>query len=89
MAKTNFCVPSLADGRDLLSELLPEDAVEWRPSLNLYDLIMKLPKLIEKTTKLEKSSPKDLRSLGRFHLGLNYDMLIWLGNNQCRVFPCQ
>jgi hypothetical protein len=27
--------------------------------------------------------------IGRFHLGLNYDMLIWLQNSACRVFPCQ
>jgi len=27
--------------------------------------------------------------LGRFHLGLNYDMSIWVNNSFCRVFPCQ
>lgn len=27
--------------------------------------------------------------IGRFHLGLNYDMLNWLSNGFCRVFPCQ
>lgn len=26
--------------------------------------------------------------IGRFHLGLNYDMLIWLSNNHCTRFPC-
>ena len=26
---------------------------------------------------------------GRFHLGLNYDMLVWTHNNECGVFPCQ
>lgn len=31
----------------------------------------------------------ELRSIGKFHLGLNYDMTIWLHNTQCRVFPCQ
>lgn len=30
-----------------------------------------------------------VRKSGRFHLGLNYDMLIWLSNSNCRVFPCQ
>ncbi len=41
---------------------------------------------------LEKEASKDrqeLRNMGRFHLGLNYDMLIWLSNTHCRVFPCQ
>ena len=31
----------------------------------------------------------EMRAMGRFHLNLNYDMLIWLSNPDCRVFPCQ
>lgn len=27
--------------------------------------------------------------LGKFHLGLQYDMNIWLSNQACGVFPCQ
>ena len=27
--------------------------------------------------------------IGRFHLGLNYDMLLWMNNTECGVFPCQ
>jgi hypothetical protein len=27
--------------------------------------------------------------VGRFHLGLNYDMLLWMSNSECGVFPCQ
>jgi hypothetical protein len=27
--------------------------------------------------------------IGRFHLGLNYDIAGWLNNPSCRVFPCQ
>jgi hypothetical protein len=26
--------------------------------------------------------------IGRFHVGLNYDMLQWLSNSACGVFPC-
>ena len=39
MTKTNFCSPSLSDGRDLLQHILPGDSSEWRPSMNLYELI--------------------------------------------------
>lgn len=27
--------------------------------------------------------------IGLFHLGLNYDMLLWMSNAACGVFPCQ
>ena len=39
MTRTKFCTPSLADGRDLLLHIIPKDAEEWRPSMNLYELI--------------------------------------------------
>lgn len=46
MTKTRFCSPSLADGRDLLSHILPADQNEWRPSMNLYELIQQIPNFI-------------------------------------------
>lgn len=58
--------------------------------MNLHELIMQIPVFIQDTLKLEQQKNlKGLRATGRFHLGLNYDMLIWLSNSQCRVFPCQ
>jgi hypothetical protein len=30
-----------------------------------------------------------VRELGRLHLGLNYDMLIWMHSPECTVYPCQ
>ena len=54
MTKTNFCTPSLNDGRDILSHLFPKGETEWRPSLNLYELIMQIPVFIEETINLEK-----------------------------------
>lgn len=90
MAKTYFCTPPLNDGRDLLIHLLPKGETEWRPSLNLYELIMQIPGLIQDAINLEKAKKFiELRSIGKFHLGLKYDMTIWLNNTQCRVFPCQ
>jgi len=39
MTKTRFSNPSLADGRDILTHLLPYDQREWRPSMNLFEII--------------------------------------------------
>jgi len=49
MTKTKFCEPSLADGRDLLLHILPKDISEWRPSMNLYELIQQIPEFIRET----------------------------------------
>ena len=91
MTKTKFSNPSLADGRDLLRHLLPNDQTEWRPSMNLFDVILRIPVFLSETIQMHQAgNQKDrIRGLGRFHLGLNYDMLIWLSNGDCRVFPCQ
>lgn len=92
MTKTNFCSPSLSDGRDLLGQILPADQNEWRPSMNLYELIQQIPEFIRETLLKQQKVQQKISSakmVGRFHLGLNYDMLIWLQNSQCRVFPCQ
>ena len=56
-----FCSPSLADGRDLLYHIIPKkeevkgeendqgDEREWRPSMNLYELIQQIPNFISET----------------------------------------
>lgn len=85
MTKTKFCEPSLADGRDLLLHILPRDNSEWRPSMNLYELIQQIPEFIRETLLQQLPTAK---LTGRFHLGLNYDMQTWLTNGTCRVFPC-
>ena len=46
MTKTRFSNPSLADGRDLLNHLLPGDQKEWRPSMNLFEIIQQIPVFI-------------------------------------------
>ena len=96
----------MADGRDLLYEIIPKtpvkkdeeskenefvdiseevDAVaEWRPSMNLFDLIKSIPnfiqKLLDDMNKKDKS--KDAPNMiGKFYLGLNYDyQQIWMQN---------
>mmetsp|Transcript_37625 Transcript_37625/g.57656 ORF Transcript_37625/g.57656 Transcript_37625/m.57656 type:complete len:98 (+) Transcript_37625:267-560(+) len=97
MTRTTFCSPSLADGRDLLYEIIPKkeeekkeeeeghlnfEAGEWRPSMNLYELIQCIPEFIENT--LHKTAFKEgeaQKMLGRFYLGLNYDyQQVWMQN---------
>ena len=58
--------------------------------MNLYELIQQIPHFIQETLEADAAEdPSEVRKLGRFHLGLNYDMLTWLSNSDCRVFPCQ
>lgn len=85
MTKTRFCMPSLADGRDLLAHILPPEQNEWRPSMNLYELIQQIPNFIQETITKGRDRKE---MIGRFHLGLNYDISSWLNNPNCRVFPC-
>lgn len=61
--------------------------------MTLFALVQKIPDLIVRAMKGvpgdQHASRVKTLSLGRFHLGMNYDMLIWLQNSACRVFPCQ
>lgn len=59
--------------------------------MNLFEIIQQIPIFISQTIEKDQNEEgkKEIRKLGRFHLNLNYDMLIWLSNAECRVFPCQ
>ena len=46
VTKTAFGHPSLADGRDLLLQVLPNQKQEWMPSMNLCQLIKQIPEFI-------------------------------------------
>ena len=82
-----FSNPSLADGRDLLLNIIPREEEDWRPSMNLSDLIKRIPQFI---TDVIKQGDQYTQTIGKFHLGLQYDMNIWFSNSQnCGVFPCQ
>lgn len=57
--------------------------------MNLFEVIQQIPEFLTDTINKNLAGQKDqLRSLGRFHLGLNYNMLLWLNNGDCKVFPC-
>ena len=49
--------------------------------MNLYELIQQIPNFIQETV-IKGRERKDM--IGRFHLGLNYDMLLWLSNRSKR-----
>lgn len=50
---------------------------------------MKLRHQLEVNEKKGIVSAEQPKLVGKFHLGLQYDMNIWLSNQQCGVFPCQ
>jgi hypothetical protein len=66
--------------------IIPKNEEDWRPSMNLQDLILRLPDFItEVVTKNAKGPEKDPSTggpvvIGKFHLGLQYDTNIWTGN---------
>lgn len=53
--------------------------------MSLISIIQNIPKFIAETIK----NPQPSQMLGKFHLGLQYDMNIWLQNSLCGIFPCQ
>lgn len=70
----------------MLLHVLPKGRPEWMPSMNLSDLIKQIPDFIRES--LARATPPQ-KMVGRFHLGLSYDMLLWMSNSDCGVFPCQ
>lgn len=84
-----FCTPSLADGRDLLVHIIPKKDEDWRPSMTLIDIIQHIPTFIAEQLKASKEGLLQQQTVGKFHLGLQYDMSIWTQNQQCGIFPCK
>lgn len=54
--------------------------------MNLHELIQQIPNFILETVTKGRDRKE---MIGRFHLGLNYDITSWLNSKDCRVFPCQ
>ena len=70
-------------GEDDEDELQEEDEGEWRPSMNLFELIQCIPKFIQETigknSQLKAQSEQEM--VGKFYLGLHYDyQQIWMQN---------
>lgn len=60
------------------------DDGEWRPSMNLFNLIKSIPEFIAKILNEvndKKNKNNAPRMIGKFYLGLNYDyQQIWMQN---------
>ena len=59
-------------------EVQPEESneTEWKPSMNLYELIQYIPDFIAETIQslsMQSSSGQALPMIGNFYLGLSYD----------------
>ena len=65
LAKSEFCNPSLRDGRDLLHEVYPE----WKKSTKLESLIKSLPQFISRVI-----NTSNYRFYGKFHTGAVYNL---------------
>lgn len=58
--------------------------------MTLIDIIQQIPGFIAEQIKASKDSATAMqKTIGKFHLGLQYDLSIWTQNQQCGVFQCQ
>lgn len=71
----------MADGRDLLLHIIPKKEEDWRPSMSLFDIIQGIPAFISEQIKASKEGTLVTNTIGKFHLGLQYDMNIWQGSS--------
>ena len=85
LCKTSFCAPSLADGRDLLRDIIGS---QWTPSLTMNQLTAQFPGFIvnptQKQTRLLHSSR--IGDLGVFHLGHPMYLATWDNHPRMRAF---
>jgi hypothetical protein len=83
LAKTDFTAPSLADGRDLIPNLLKS---AWNPSITLIDIVNALPRFASDCADLV--SINDIWDLGAFHLGHPLTFEIWENKPSMARFYC-
>ena len=65
LTKSNFCTPSLMDGRDLLEDICPK----WDSKIGIKPLIDMIPKFVGKVV-----NAKGYKFYGTFHLGAIYNL---------------
>ena len=70
--RTPFSTPSLADGRDLLENLIK---TQWNPDITIIDLVNSLPRFTNECIALIDEC--DFLDLGNFHLGQQLPYTIW------------
>ena len=64
-----FCIPSFADGRDLLEDVLN---TKWDPSYGIAEIIGRIPAFL--TDFIQKLSEGTVIFYGNYYLGEKYDM---------------
>lgn len=57
--------------------------------MTLIDIIQQIPTFVALEIKASKDGSGYQHMIGKYHLGLQYDMNIWLQNPSCGIFPCQ
>ena len=65
LTKSNFCTPSLMDGRDLLNEICPS----WNPKSGLKPILEGFLPFLSKVI-----NAKGYKFYGMFHLGATYNL---------------
>eukprot|EP00826_Nyctotherus_ovalis_P064401 TRINITY_DN9446_c0_g2_i1.p1 TRINITY_DN9446_c0_g2~~TRINITY_DN9446_c0_g2_i1.p1 ORF type:complete len:251 (+),score=74.62 TRINITY_DN9446_c0_g2_i1:155-907(+) len=83
---SSFGSPSLADGRDLLEEILGR---KWTPTTTLLEVILLLPPFI--TRYIEESRRKETKNriYGKFYIGEKYDINDWMTMSTSAVYQCK
>jgi hypothetical protein len=76
--------PSVADGRDLIEELL---STRWSPSITCADIVGQIPKFYQES--ILKNQPELFnKNYGKFHLGSPYLLDLWYGKELMSYFYC-
>ena len=78
LSKSNFCYPSLMDGRDLLKNIYPS----WNKKTTLSEIVNQIPDFISKVINARR-----YKFYGEFHLGSTYDMKNF-DNMIVNIFKC-
>jgi ubiquitin-protein ligase len=84
LSESQFAFPSVSDGRDLLSVILPQ---KWTPSITSAEIISLLPSFV-KSTLLSVQEDLPHRDFGKFHLGSPYSLEIWSQKEGMGVLLC-
>ena len=78
LSKSNFCYPSLMDGRDLLKNIYPK----WDKKTTILEIANEIPDFISKVINARR-----YKFYGEFHLGSTYDMKNF-DNMIVNIFKC-
>jgi hypothetical protein len=86
---TSFTKPSLADGRDLLSDVVQ---CPWTPSLKIYEIVLKLPEFVvnpSQNTAAALGRRLNPFEFGQFCLGQPISLDTWELQPNMRLFSCR